>query len=190
MEAVAGKNPGSVLLVSAGVNYVQALREAGVKAPLVVLDATSSVAIERPAHALPSDLTKNIYKSSLIPPSDSVSPAPVLKRFKKDLKASGATQQSDVAPYAWTSWVGMLALAEVAKSMPNVDAASLLAALNSAKDVKLPNGYLWTPSAPGPTGYSRDSTSVGYFSKYVGNGKWKPAKPGADGILMEAKLLS
>jgi hypothetical protein len=110
-------------------------------------------------------------------------------KFKKELKAVGASDAEDVNAYAWVTRNGAYALAEVAKTMPTVDSKTLLAKLNSAQDIKLQTGRLWTPSAPGPTGYSRDSTAVGYMSQYVGNGKWKAVKPGPQGLLMDASLF-
>jgi hypothetical protein len=145
--------------------------------------------LDEPLDALPSSLTQNVYKASGNPPFDATTPSAAVKKFTKEMKAVGAGASTDINPYAWNTWNGAYAIAEVAKTMRTVDAASLLAALNSAKDIPLPSGHTWTPSAPGPTGYARDSSAVGYFSKYVGNGKWKPVKPGPRGIAMKSRLF-
>jgi coenzyme F420-reducing hydrogenase delta subunit len=188
--AVADKKPGVVLMAAAGVNFVQPLREAGVDVPLFLVQSTGPADLNDPLDALPAELTKNIYKVSPFPPFDTAKPTKAAKQFKKELKAIGATESSDLSPYTWNIWVGVHALAEVVPTMTGtIDGTTTLAALNSAKDVKLVDGHAWTPSAPGPANYIRSSTAIGYVSKYLGNGKWKPAKPGPNGFVMDSSAF-
>jgi ABC-type branched-subunit amino acid transport system substrate-binding protein len=186
---VAAKNPNVVLMSAAPANYVQPLREANVNAPLILVDSSDPTMIDQPLAALPSNLTKNIYKVSPFPPFDLVKPIPAVKQFQQDMKAVGAGKVNQLTPYAWNEWVGMYALASVAQTLPTADAKSLLSGLNSAKNIKLVTGATWTPSAVGPPGFTRDSTAVGYISKYVGINKWVAAKPGPNGLRMDTSIF-
>ena len=97
-----------------------------------------------------------------------------LNRFLKELLvdyragdkfATAATQRTS----SIGTWLGYQVIEELAKKQPSgkLTAASLMNALNHAKNIDV-GGVIppWTPTLPGPTGYSRVSNPYMYVTGY------------------------
>jgi ABC-type branched-subunit amino acid transport system substrate-binding protein len=97
---------------------------------------------------------------------------PTMKEFREDMAAEKATgdsaaslnSASTVAPYGW---LALQALVQVTKGMTTITAQSVTQALNGAKDIDL-SGIVppWTPTKPGPAGYSRISNTAVWFAGF------------------------
>jgi ABC-type sugar transport system substrate-binding protein len=173
-------------------DYIQALRVAGFDGPIVTIDAGTPEQTNAPLDALPSDITHDVFKASSAPPLDWVRPSKLSKQYVKEVTSTGDLDKADIQPYSYGAWIGAHALGEVVPTIPgDVTAASLKQTLDAAQDIPLVNRRKWTPSAPGPTGYTRDNNAVGYFSEYVGNSKWKAVKKagGYQGLLIPSEVF-
>jgi ABC-type branched-subunit amino acid transport system substrate-binding protein len=103
--------------------------------------------------------------------------SPTMSRFRDELAAEEKTGDADAALgkqdlASLGGWLSIQALAELAKNgalKGDVTAASVTAALDSAKDLDL-GGLIppWTPTAPGPKGFSRVSNTKNYLIVYDG----------------------
>jgi ABC-type branched-subunit amino acid transport system substrate-binding protein len=97
---------------------------------------------------------------------------PRMARMLKDLKAEVARGDSGADPKLMEqtgvdAWVGVQALFALTKGMKSITAQTLLARLNTAKNVNIgPFLPPWTPSAPGPSFYPRASNQNFYFVSY------------------------
>ena len=67
-----------------------------------------------------------------------------------DAAANPATMRNN----AMVAWVGMQAIFDMGKNIPDLTASSLRQALNTVKDLKLPIVPPWTPSAKGIAGFT------------------------------------
>jgi hypothetical protein len=117
----------------------------------------------------------NLYIVGRMPPFSAAPEFPGLQHFIADMKAEQATGDSaanitTARPMAVEPWLGLMALSEAMQGATTVTAASITAAMNSAKNLSMqgiiPN---WTPSTPGPAGYTRVAEAYDYFIK-VTNG--------------------
>jgi ABC-type branched-subunit amino acid transport system substrate-binding protein len=87
-----------------------------------------------------------------------------------------ATKDPNAAPdvltgFATMAWLDVYTFQKIAKTITGtVNAASMMTALNNAKNVNLLGVIKWTPSAQGPTGFARISNPYEYFST-VKNGQ-------------------
>ena len=111
---------------------------------------------------------------------------PLLQRFYKELaieKKSGdafadasLTRTSSLG--TWLGYYVVEKLVKTGKVKGNVTAASLMKAMNSAKNINM-GGVIppWTPTAPGPTGFSRVSNPYMYITSYTTSGQPKLLAP-------------
>lgn len=121
----------------------------------------------------------NINTASPFPPFTEDSP--MMTRFRTELAAEEKSGDSDAALSkqdlgSFGAWLSVQALEQLAKSgvlKGDITAASVTSALDGAKNVDL-GGVIppWTPSAPGPTGFSRASNTANYMIIYE-NGEQK-----------------
>ena len=170
-QKVMEENPGVVLALA--VDLIQQVRNAGYTGPYVVGDNDASSVSEQVAD-LPSDITQNLYRASQHPPFDLVKTLPVVKRFKKELKAIGASGDDALTTLAWNAWQAMYAIADQAVLMRgDFTGSELTEAFNASAGIELVTGATWVPSAPGPPAAPRDSTITYWFAQYVGDGEWK-----------------
>lgn len=101
---------------------------------------------------------------------------PGVTQFMTDLKAEfdSGNKYADPAQatlHQLVAWLSVKVIAQVAATATAVDAPAVLAALNSAKDIKTGVIPPWTPSATGPAKFSRVSNKYSWFSKIGANGK-------------------
>jgi ABC-type branched-subunit amino acid transport system substrate-binding protein len=112
----------------------------------------------------------NVNTASPFPPFTSDSP--MMERFRTELAAEEKSGDGDAALSkqdlgSFGAWLSVQALEQLAKDGSldgDITAASVTSALNAAKDVDL-GGVIppWTPSAPGPKGFSRASNTSNYM---------------------------
>jgi ABC-type branched-subunit amino acid transport system substrate-binding protein len=111
-----------------------------------------------------SALTDHLIVGASFPPADSPQMAP----FVNDMKQYGGppindiTLENDALP-----WVALQVLVDVTKGMNTINGATVMAALNKAKSIDIgPMLPPWTPSAPGPKGFSRLSNPAVWLKAY------------------------
>jgi ABC-type branched-subunit amino acid transport system substrate-binding protein len=105
-----------------------------------------------------------------IPPTSAAKKYPGVLIPAKSIQAYyKASQDTTAAPdqvtaFATGAWVDMDAFQKIASTISgDVTAASMMTALNNAKNVNLLGIIKWTPSAQGPTGFTRISNPYEYF---------------------------
>jgi ABC-type branched-subunit amino acid transport system substrate-binding protein len=109
-------------------------------------------------------LTQHLIVGASFPPVESPQMAP----FVNDMKNYGGppidaiTLENDALP-----WVALQALVKVTKGMNTIDGATIMAALNKAKNIDIgPMLPPWTPSDPGPKGFGRLSNPAVWLKAY------------------------
>jgi ABC-type branched-subunit amino acid transport system substrate-binding protein len=99
---------------------------------------------------------------------------PSMKRFVDELKAEEEAGDKDAAldvqdSFSLEAWVAVQALEKVVADLDTIDAKSITAALDGAKDIEVGDFMSpWTPSAKGPKGFSRISNQSVWFVGYQG----------------------
>jgi ABC-type branched-subunit amino acid transport system substrate-binding protein len=95
--------------------------------------------------------------------------SPLMKQFRRDMAAEAATGDKDasldtMSPYAVYGWLALHALEQVTKGLKTITAQTVTTALEHAKDIRLAGVMApWTPSTPGPPGFSRVSNTSVWF---------------------------
>jgi ABC-type branched-subunit amino acid transport system substrate-binding protein len=109
-------------------------------------------------------LADHLIVGGSFPPANSPQMAP----FVDDMKNYGGppindiTLENDALP-----WVALQVLVKITKGMNTIDGSTIMAALNKAKNIDIgPMLPPWTPSAPGPTGFSRLSNPAVWLKAY------------------------
>jgi branched-chain amino acid transport system substrate-binding protein len=106
---------------------------------------------------------------------------PGIARFLADQKKESkgdsysSISQGGESSYALAAWLGVMAIGQVASTMKvAITAPALLQAFDAAKDLNV-QGLVtnWTPSSPGPPGFSRISNPDFYGALYVSPGVYK-----------------
>jgi len=110
-----------------------------------------------------------------VPPFSAAKSYSELRRAQAELAAEYKSGDADAAPaklssLATRSWLSVQAFAKVAKGLPDVTAATVMKGFDTAKNLKLGLIPPWTPSAPGPAGFTRVSNPWMYLVT-VKNGK-------------------
>jgi ABC-type branched-subunit amino acid transport system substrate-binding protein len=118
--------------------------------------------------------------------------SPVMKQFTQDMAAEQATGDSAAslktassdAPYGW---VALQALTDVTKGLTTFTAESVTQALDNAKSVNL-GGIVppWTPTKPGPAGYTRIANTAVWLTAFS-NGGFSPL---ADTALTQDAIMA
>jgi ABC-type branched-subunit amino acid transport system substrate-binding protein len=116
----------------------------------------------------------NIHIVGPVPPVSAASKFPVLQQFVADMKTEQATGDGGAAldqqgTQSVEGWLGVQAIAKVLKGKTDVTAAGLTSALNATKGLDLGLFPAWTPSTPGPKGYTRVS-NLNEYSSTIANG--------------------
>lgn len=91
---------------------------------------------------------------------------PDMARFVEEMKASGDSEAAldTMSPFGVDAWVALQVVEKVAEGLDTVTAATLTEALDEAKNLELGFGLApWTPSTPGPEGFSRFSNTSVWF---------------------------
>lgn len=101
---------------------------------------------------------------------------PTMQKFVRDLAAERKRGNRDanlttIDPRAIDAWLGLRILFKLTAGMKVVTPANVMAKLNSVKNLDL-DGIVpkWTPTAPGPTGFSKVSNTSMWYTGYK-NGK-------------------
>jgi len=109
-------------------------------------------------------LTDHLIVGASFPPSTTPQMAP----FVNDMKQYGGppidnvTLENDALP-----WVALQVLSKISKGMNEINGATVMAALNKAKGIDIgPMLPVWTPSTPGPKGFSRLSNPAVWLKAY------------------------
>jgi ABC-type branched-subunit amino acid transport system substrate-binding protein len=119
------------------------------------------------------DITKGTVLSESFPyPSkNNVKNFPGLKQFFADMKASGKKNldPATIRPTSFSPWIATLAFVNVTKDVDTFTPASVVQALQSAKDVDLMGlTPAWTPSTPGFSVFTSSSNHYVYVSRFNG----------------------
>ena len=109
-------------------------------------------------------LADHLIVGGSFPPANSPQMAP----FVDDMKNYGGppindiTLENDALP-----WVALQVLAKTTKGMDTINGTTIMAALNKAKNIDVgPMLPPWTPSTPGPKGFSRLSNPAVWLKAY------------------------
>lgn len=102
------------------------------------------------------------------PPLVLQSRAPSIDKYIKDVIASGFEPRDALGISGVRAYAMVHAVAQVAATLPTVDAKSLLNGLNSSKALSVPVFGQWLPSGRGPAGFERVSNMAGYASRFKG----------------------
>jgi ABC-type branched-subunit amino acid transport system substrate-binding protein len=118
-------------------------------------------------------IEKNMHIVGPIPPISAASKFPVLQQFINELKVDAATGDSTAAlnqagSQSIEGWLGVHTIATLLKGKP-MTAAALVTQLNAAKNLDTGLFPPWTPSTPGPAGFTRIS-QVNDYSSSISNG--------------------
>jgi ABC-type branched-subunit amino acid transport system substrate-binding protein len=118
-------------------------------------------------------IEKNMRIVGPIPPITAAAKFPVLQQFVKELAAEDATGDATAAlnqagSQSIEGWAGVHLIATLLKGKA-MTAASLTTQLNSAKNINTGLFPPWTPSTPGPSGFTRISQVYDYSST-ISNG--------------------
>jgi ABC-type branched-subunit amino acid transport system substrate-binding protein len=146
-------------------------------------------------------LGKSLTKTFLVdgyPPASALTAKqfPGIARFLADQKAESKTDmyssinQGGETDYPLAAWVGVMAIGQVASTIKGaITAPALLKAFDSAQDLNV-QGIVknWTPSSPGPPGFSRISNPDFYGAEYVKRGVYKLVNPKPENIFKLAKI--
>jgi branched-chain amino acid transport system substrate-binding protein len=120
-----------------------------------------------------SDITKGTVLSESFPyPAQvNVKNFPGLKQYFADMKASGKSslKQANLKTTDFGPWMATLAFVNVTKTVDSFTPATVIQALQSAKDVDL-LGLTppWTPSTPGFSVFKSSSNHYVYISRFDG----------------------
>jgi ABC-type branched-subunit amino acid transport system substrate-binding protein len=173
--AVNSTSPKAVVMLSGSTNGIgmdRAILQTGRSVERIVFPWAYS--LQQIASGAP--YTYKIMHAAAYPPLTD----PRMAKFVKDINAERkrGDQTADISIMegrAVDGWVGLQALVAVTKGLKTIDNNTVLAALNSAHDIKIPGGFLppWTPNAPGPAGLSRLSNQTVWYWSYDANGKPK-----------------
>jgi branched-chain amino acid transport system substrate-binding protein len=117
-------------------------------------------------------LAKGIGFTGSLPPASETSGSKQLRRFTAQFAASAKKGTIDDVPLGATgvsTWLAFEALKQVTADAQTIDRASLVSAMNAAKNIDL-YGIIpsWTPTAAGPAGFSRISNPFEYISEWNG----------------------
>ena len=96
---------------------------------------------------------------------------PDIAAFLADLRAAGEDYRDTGKAIGVCSWASVGVIADVAKTMPTVDAKSLTAALNKSSNLKVPGFGTWTPGAVGPVKGAKRVSNLSYFASIIKNGR-------------------
>ena len=116
-------------------------------------------------------LAKGIVFVGSMPPSSATSSNAAMRRLAKEYKGYlGGFEGSPLGSTGASAWLAFQAFEQLTKSMPAVNARSVLVAAKSAKNIDL-GGILppWTPSKLGPKTFPRISNPFLYVSKWTGS---------------------
>ena len=158
-------------------DVTQELRVAGYDGPIVGVGTPNEILA-----TLDSSATHDLFQVGQNPPFFLKKELPIIKRFRKELKAVGHDELANTDVFAWNAWQEMYAIAEQAKLMGgDFTGPEFLEALNESPGIELVTGRMWVPSAPGPSSFRGASLIVYWITEYVGDGKWKLVKTPPDG---------
>jgi branched-chain amino acid transport system substrate-binding protein len=109
-------------------------------------------------------LADNLIVGASFPPLSS----PLMAPFVHDMKTYGGPPLDNiVVENDSLPWVALQVLAKISKGMNTINAATISAALDKAKDINIgPMLPPWTPSNPGPKGFSRISNPYAWIEGY------------------------
>lgn len=155
------------------VAFFKTARQLGAKFTMGVVDGSLTVEQYKDIGNL-----KTVVDGSVPPVSAGLSHPtqfPGVAQFIKDMTAefSGGNANADPAKtslHALVAWLSVKMIAQIAATLPAVDAQSVLNGLQSAKDLQTGVIGTWTPGAAGPTGYSRVANPDLWLSRIDGNG--------------------
>jgi hypothetical protein len=109
--------------------------------------------------------------------------SPTAAAYVKDVQAyTGKSVDQNTADYSvhgMNAWLSVEAVAKVAAGIKgNIDASSLVSALNSAPSMNI-KGFTWNPNGPHVKGYPRFTSGIEYLALLNGQNKLMPtsAKP-------------
>jgi branched-chain amino acid transport system substrate-binding protein len=168
---------GVVLLTapSAGGAAISAARQAGYD---MTFGSTESAFTVKAVLGSLGDAAEGFISTSSLPNPLSDASLPGLAKFKADMAAAekaglAHTSGDDLNAFSLNAWLSVYAVQEAAASITgDVTNASLITALDSAKDLRL-EGLTppWTPAKAGPPSEPRISNGTVYASVYK-NGKY------------------
>ena len=174
-------NPDALLISHSkdvGTQLIAAMAQLNAKIPLGGNPGTFDINTLRKY----KDITKGTVLSESFPyPSkNNVKNFPGLKKFFADMKASGkkTLDPADIRTTAFGPWIAALAFTNVTKDVDSFSNASVVQALQSAKDVDL-EGLTppWTPSTPGFSVFKSSSNHNVYVSRFDGKKVVTDAEP-------------
>lgn len=96
---------------------------------------------------------------------------PDVAAFLSDLRAAGEDYRDTGKAFGLFSWAIVGVIADIAKTMPTIDAKSLTAALNKSATLKVPGFGSWTPGATGPVKGAKRVTNLSFFASVIKNGR-------------------
>jgi branched-chain amino acid transport system substrate-binding protein len=166
------ENPDAVLIShtdSVATQLISAMAQLNAKIPMGGSAATFKMATLQKYRSI----TKGTVFSDSFPyPAQvNVKKFPGLKRYFADMKASGKKDLSaaNLKPTAFPAWISTLAFVDVTKNLDSFTPATIIQALQSAKDIDLLGlTPLWTPSTPGFSVFKSSSNHYVYISRFDG----------------------
>ncbi|WP_310962510.1 ABC transporter substrate-binding protein [Nocardioides terrisoli] len=116
-----------------------------------------------------------VYASSYPPISGDTERFPALATYNADMDAELASGDSNAEKDKRTSftqraWLAVSVTAQLAEKLEKPDAAGILKALRTEKNIETGMIPAWTPSAKGPTGYRSISNGQMYLLQRDGDG--------------------
>ncbi|ONH55557.1 hypothetical protein CcI49_29070 [Frankia sp. CcI49] len=170
VAAIQRSGADSALVALAQQGVVQSLRTAdqnGVEAKWLLNSGTLT---PEDYSELGSSVVENILHGSSVLPLAEADNNPQVKLMKEDLEAELAAgdEDADQKKLFGTSllaWPSVVAVAELLKTAPTVDAAGLRTALDEARDLDLGVVPPWTPSASVSKASPRVSSAIVYLVK-------------------------
>jgi ABC-type branched-subunit amino acid transport system substrate-binding protein len=165
--AIQAKNPGTVLALVGHIQaqaLLQAMSSQGSSVKDVLLPPSFDLSLVKAV----GSMGNRIVTAQTYPPLS----APQMKPFIKDLTADAKRGNknaniNNVISTDIDAWVGLRVLFTVTKGLKTINAATVTAALQKAKNINL-GGIIpaWTPSASGPPGFSRLSNQSAWVIGY------------------------
>src|SRR5215211_7309194 len=165
-------NPDAVLIShseSVGTQLIASMEQLNAKVPRGGAPGTYKLETMRKYN----DITKGTVLSDSFPyPSpENVKTFPGLKQYFADMKASGKKNLTppNLRATVFAAWMATLAFVNVTKDLDTFTPATVVQALQTAKDVDL-MGLTppWTPSTPGFSVFKSSSNHYVYISRFNG----------------------
>jgi ABC-type branched-subunit amino acid transport system substrate-binding protein len=163
--AIRGNPTGALMFVGPdqGALFIRAAEAAGAPFKYYMELAIDPDFLTKVGSAAPKMLT-----TSAFPPFNSANP--LIQQFVRDMKAEQASGDGDAdlskaaGELTFEPWLGIYVINKLTANMPTITGASLMTALNNAKNVDL-KGVIppWTPNKPGPQGLARVSNPAQYI---------------------------